>query len=111
MHGEPEPDERREISYGSFLKGYLLLMVSLVVVTIGGEEWLGIDAYRSAFVLCGGLFALAGIGVPRKLYLVVRSTGWFSFIEDPRVMRGLLVLLGVVLILAGFFASTASLHS
>lgn len=111
MHGEPEPDERREISYHSFLGGYLVLLISLVTVGVVGQAWLGIDLYRSASVLGGILFLVAGIGVPRRLYLIVRSTGWFSFVEDPRVMRGLLVVLGVGLIIMGLLASTASLHS
>lgn len=107
----PEEDERREVTYGYFLAGYFILLFALVSLGLAGERWFGIDYYRSACVLCGGMFVLAGAGVPRTLYLVVRNTGWFSLIEDPMVMRGLLVVLGAGLILFGVFASTATLHS
>lgn len=110
MQQQPE-DERREISYGSFLKGYFALLCTLLALGFAGEAWLGIDFYRSACILCGALFLLAGSGVPRRLYLVVRSTGWFSFIPDPRVMRVILILLGGWLVYLGVFATTSYLHS
>lgn len=110
MQQQPE-DDRREITYGSFIKGYFILMIALVGVSAAGEAWLGIDYYRTACVLCGGMFVLAGAGIPRKLYMVVRSTGWFSLIPDPRIMRAILILLGAWLVYLGFFASTSTLHS
>jgi hypothetical protein len=107
----PEPeDERLEISYRYFLVSYLTIFVLMQVVAWGGYYLLDLDPFRLLYLFCGLLFTLAAIGVPRRLYLVVRNTGWFYSIQDPRIMRLLLLVLGVGLLLAAFLAPSADLH-
>ena len=103
------PDERREIGFWTFLKGYVLLFVALVVAGAIGQHFFGILFERTIAFLCGVLFTALGAGVPRKLYLIVRKTGWFAFIPDPRVMRAVLIILGLRFLYLSIFASDAVL--
>ena len=105
------PDERGELSFGSSVVGYAILMVTTIALAFGGEFFFGISPERSIYVTMGGVFILAAIGVPRRLYLTIRMVRWFSLIRDPRVMRGLLLLLGVALVLLGVLASDGDLAS
>jgi len=107
---EPE-DERREISYRFFLLSYFTIFVLMQLVAWGGYYLLDLDPFRLLFLFCGLLFTLAGIGVPRTLYLVVRNTGWFYSIRDPQIMRPLLLVLGAGLLLAALLLPNAELHS
>lgn len=104
-----ELDEREEISGGSFLIGYLVLLGSGLALGFAGEAYLRIPVERTGCVYFGALFLLSGIGVPRRLYLVVRKTGWFALIQEPLAMRTLLAVLGTGLIALGIFASDVTL--
>lgn len=97
------PDERTEISKGAFVGGYVLLILTVLIVSLSGAYFFHIGVRRSIAVLCGITFVLAGVGAPRRLYLILRNVVAFRSIADPRIMRALFLLLGVGLVLGGLF--------
>lgn len=92
----------KELTYREFLVVYTSLVVSGIAVAIAGDKWLGIAGERVIVGYYGAVFFLAGLRLNRKLFLVVRSTGWLALVPDDDLMAlliggvGLAGLLGAI---------------
>ena len=98
------------LTFGQYLLGYFGILVVVLGLSIFLEKRLNIDSYRSIFVLSGAMFLVVSSGRPRYLYAVIRNTGWFALISSRNAMRGLLAILGLILVAGGLLASRTSLH-
>jgi hypothetical protein len=92
-----EPEEDGEpLPFGTFLKLYISILASVVLISALAERLFGVDALRVGGALFGVMFLLAAGGRPRLLYKVVRSTGWFALIDPDWLMRVVLVFAAAV---------------
>jgi hypothetical protein len=95
------PAERR-LTTTRFLGVYVAFLALGVGVSLVVEKRLGITAHRTIFVFGGATFLLAATRWPWWLFDTFRRLGWFSAISSDRVMQVILVVLGVLLVAAGF---------
>jgi hypothetical protein len=102
-------DVNEELSFAAFVRNYFALMAIVLASSFAAEHFLHWQPKRVFVVLCGGLFALAGLGWPRWVWLTVRNTGWFASIRDDSAMRFLLFALAVFLMILGISASRVSM--
>ena len=92
-----------DLTWRQYLPAYLALLIGAVAGAIWGEARFGVDAERVVLAEGALLFALAALGRPRLLYLVVRNTAWFTSIETDRAMRWTLAVLAGGLALSAVF--------
>lgn len=92
----------KELTYREFVVVYTILVFSGIAVAIACDRWLGIAGERVIVGYFGAVFLLAGLRLNRKLFLVVRSTGWFALVPGDDLMAvliggvGLAGLLGAI---------------
>lgn len=89
---------------------YLALISSTVTLTVLGEKILHIHHLYVIFLLCGLIYLAAACKTPKILYQTVRSTSWFSLIEDDAVMVTILLFMGVLFFLIGLLGFVIPIH-
>ena len=91
-------DERRAgqvLTSGQFATVYAGTILTVILAAFWLERRYRIDGLRSMFGLIGILFLLAGLKQPWWLFFTFRRAGWFSAVENDRVMQVVLGFLGV----------------
>jgi hypothetical protein len=85
------------------LVGLLAILVVILAIAIAALVWFNVDGPAAIFAACGALFLLAASGRPATVYLIVRNAGWFAAIPNDRVMRFILLVLGLVFVISSPF--------
>jgi hypothetical protein len=86
------------MTWPRFLLGWLTLTVGILALAVAGEVWLHLDGPGVVFGACGVLFLVAASGRPASVYMIVRNMDWFAAIQDDRVMKVVLLCLGLALL-------------
>lgn len=94
-HAGRSPDTR------TFLLVYVGFLAVGVALSLGLESQ-GISHLAVIMVYGGVTFLVSTLGRPWWLYATIRRMGWFGSIHSDTAMRVVLVLLGTLLLLAGF---------
>jgi uncharacterized membrane protein YidH (DUF202 family) len=79
---------------------YALAVVAGVAAALAGVRWLGFRGEEMLFLEGGVLFLVAGSGRTPRLFGAVRRAGWFGAVPNDQVMRGILLIIGAVTVLA-----------
>jgi hypothetical protein len=81
---------------------YALAILVAVGAAIAGVRWFGLRGEETLMLEGAVLFLIAGSGRSPRLLGAVRRAGEFSAVSNDRVMRSLLVILGVLIFAAVF---------
>ncbi len=87
-----------DMTWRRFLLGSSALFVGIFLIAIAADIWLQLDGPGVIIGECGVLFLLAAAGRPASLFAIVRNMDWFAAIEDDRVMKIILLVLGLALL-------------
>ena len=87
-----------DMTWRRFLLGSSAMFVVVFLIAIGANAWLHFDGPGVAIGECGVLFLVAASGRPASIYMIVRNMDWFAAIQDDRVMRLVLLVLGLFLL-------------
>jgi hypothetical protein len=91
------------LPYPQFLLGYLTGLAGTVGLAVGGKLAFGIDPFATGFLTIGVLYLLAAAQRPRIVYLILRNVSWFGSIRNIPLLRGIMFVLGIVLLALGVF--------
>jgi len=85
-----------DMTWPRFLFGWLAIIVTILGSAIAALVWFNVEGPAVIFGMFGALFVVASTQRPAALYSVVRNAGWFAAITNDRVMRLILLLLGLI---------------
>lgn len=95
-------ESTRDLPVGAFFATYGGSLLVGVALGLYLERRLGLPEGTGFFFPGGLLFLAAASRRPWWLYETIRRAGWFAAISDDRIMRVLLLTLGVLLLGSGF---------
>jgi hypothetical protein len=81
---------------------YALSILLAVGAAIVGVRWFGLRGEEMLMLEGAVLFLIAGSGHAPRLFAAVRQAGEFNGVSNDRVMRGILITIAVLVLVAVF---------
>ncbi len=63
----------------------------------------GLHVLRCTFVYCALFFLAASVDRPHAAFLMLRNTGWFTYIREDFIVRWIILVIGLWLAAMGMF--------
>ncbi|HVX89593.1 MAG TPA: hypothetical protein VG940_11730 [Gemmatimonadales bacterium] len=96
-------EDREFIPFRKFLVGYLTGLFGTIGLTYFGHRLWGLNPYGTMLIVGGVVYLLAAGQRPLIVYHVLRQVRWFGRIHDPRRLRVIMLVLGLLLLLVGSY--------